>query len=420
MTESFRIRGGNTLEGDTFVQGSKNAATKLIAATLLTSDTCRLKNVPKIRDVQVMLEILEEMGAQVKIGDNIVEIKNSSIDPSKLPYEKVIKLRSSVVLIGPMLARFGEVKMPYPGGDKIGARSLDTHFNIFLDLGYEVKAGESLFSIKKTSRVPAIRKIILDEFSVTATENFLMACSRMPHQIEASIVAQEPHIQNLSEFLNKMGANVQILPGNVIRIKGSQRLHGAEIDVVRDYIEAGTFVIAGLLSGRTLRVHNFPVNHLELFLQKLIRGGALIKIEDPQTVTIKGSTNIVLPKIQTMIYPGVPTDLQSPIGILATQTPGITIIHDPLYEGRLKYLRELQKMGAQVKIKDVHRAEVYGPTKLKGATIKGEDIRGGMALIIAGLIAEGDTILENTYQVDRGYEKIDERLRSLGADIKRI
>ena len=418
--ESFRIQGGNKLKGDIYVQGSKNAATKLIAATLLTKEKCRLNNVPRIRAVQVMLEILEDMGAEINVDKEGVVIENRLIDPERLPYEKVMKLRSSVVLIGPMLARFGEVKMPYPGGDKIGARSLDTHFNIFSDLGYEVKAGKDIFSIKKTEQVPLVKKIILDEFSVTATENFLMACSAIPDEIEASITAHEPHIQNLADLLNQMGAYIRLLPGNIIKIKGTEKLQGAEIDVVPDYIEAGTFVIAGLLAGDRLRIHNFPVSHLELFLQKLMRGGAQIHIEDEATVTVKGSMNIVLPKIQAMIYPGIPTDLQSPIGILATQTPGVTIIHDPLYEGRLKYLKELQKMGAKVKIKDVHRAEVYGPAQLAGATIKGEDIRGGMALIIAGLIAKGETILENTYQVDRGYEKIDERLRNLGADIQRI
>ncbi|MEX0877934.1 MAG: UDP-N-acetylglucosamine 1-carboxyvinyltransferase [Candidatus Spechtbacterales bacterium] len=420
MMEAFRIRGGRVLEGEISVQGSKNAATKLVAATLLTSHQCVLKGLPDIRDVNVMLAILEKMGARIKREEGVVAIDNSNIDPNKMPADMVRELRSSVVFIGPLLGRFGEVRMPYPGGDKIGARGLDTHFNVFSDLGYEVIAEEGYFTIRKTPKVPIVRKVVLDEFSVTASENLLMAASLLPYKIEVSILATEPHIENLVEFLNKMGADIHLLPNHRAIITGRTALYGAEHEVVRDYIEAGTFIVTALCAGGALRIHDFPLSHLELFLQKLKRFGADFTIEDQRTVFVRKARQLFMPKMQMMIYPGVPTDLQSPIGVLATQTQGSTIVHDPLYERRLSYLKELQKMGAKVNIMDDHRAEVIGPTKLRGVTIRGEDIRGGMSLIIAGLIAEGETILENAYQVDRGYERIEERLRSLGADIERI
>ncbi|MDX1535282.1 MAG: UDP-N-acetylglucosamine 1-carboxyvinyltransferase [Candidatus Spechtbacterales bacterium] len=423
MSDSFHIQGGNLLRGEINVQGSKNAATKLIAATLLTNKKCKLTNIPQLKDVEVMLEILKEMGSIVEYGKtkNTVYITNKDTDIEKLNFSKIKKLRSSIVFTGPLLARFGKVKMPYPGGDKIGKRSLDTHFHAFRDLGCKVIARDDSYTIiapKEKNNTP--KKIILDEFSVTATENAMMYAASLPIKVEISIAAQEPHIQNLAEFLRRMGAKVQMLFGHKIKIEGAKNLKGANIRVVDDYIEAGTFVIAGLVVGGDILIHNFPVNHLDLFLKKLKRAGANIIIEGNKTVRVKTSRRFSYSKIQTMIYPGIPTDLQSPLGVLATQCEGKTLIHDPLYEGRLEYLKELQKMGADITILDPHRAEVRGPSLLKGFEISGKDIRGGMSLIIAGLVAEGDTVLKNSYQVDRGYEKIDERLRVLGAKIRRV
>lgn len=418
--EAFRIRSGNKLYGKIYVRGSKNAATKLIAASLLTSDTCTLVGLPNIEDVVLMLDIIKHMGAEVKQTQNKTTIRCLNIDIKKIPNDKIIELRSSVVLIGPLLARFGYVKMAYPGGDKIGARPLTAHFNAFRDLGFDVKEDKDFFSIIKPLNPPKIRKIILDEFSVTATENVLMYTSAMQGSIEILIAAGEPHIQNLVEYLNKMGAKITIEPNHVIKVRGTSNLVGATQRVISDYIEAGTLVIAVLVIGGDVLICNFPTEHLELFLQTLKRAGANIEIKNKRTVRVKTSDNFQLSKIQVMIYPGIPTDLQTPLGVLATQSNGSTFIHDPLFENRLEYLRELEKMGAKIEILDLHRAKVYGPTKLKGISVRGKDIRGGMSFIIAGLIAEGETIIEDAYQVDKGYEKIDERLRALGANIKRI
>lgn len=422
MAEAFIIKGGNKLNGEVHVQGSKNAATKLIAATLLTKKPCKLLGVPNLKDVDVMLNILEQMGANVERKGNIVRVTAKNIDPKKLPFTEVKKLRASIVLLGPLLARFGYVKFPYPGGDKIGSRTLSTHFNAFSDLGFIVRKHKDYFTIKAPDKraYSKVKKLVLDEFSVTATENILMYASSVPHRIQISIVAEEPHIQNLVELLRKMGAKIQVFPRHQISIYGSKKLSGVTCRVIPDYIEAGTFVAAALVAGNNVKIHNFPIKDLELFLLKLQRCGANIKFLGSKTVQVTTSPKFRLTKVQTMIHPGIPTDLQSQLGVLATQSPGKTLIHDTLYEDRLDYLKRLQKMGAKVKILDPHRAEVFGPTKLKGAEIEGKDIRGGMSLIIAGLIASGETVINNAYQVDRGYENIDERLRALGADIKRL
>ncbi len=418
--ESFYIQGGNKLEGSINVQGSKNAATKIIAATLLTDKQCLLYNVPDIQDVQLMLDILGDMGSDVKREGSVVHITNRNVNPENLPFNKVSKLRSSVVLLGPLLARFKYVKMPYPGGDKIGKRPFDTHFNAFSDLGFEISKQKKYFEIKKPRRHITTRKIALDEFSVTASENVLMYAAGTPGMLDISIVAEEPHTHNLAEFLNKMGARVSLLPQHRIRVVGAKKLAGADHSIVPDYIEAGSFVIAGIAVGGEITIKNFPTEHLELLLQKLKRAGANLEAEDKQTIKVKTSPKFNLFQVQTMIYPGIPTDLQSPLGVLATQCRGKTLIHDPLYPARLNYLEELKKMGANVKIIDPHRAEVRGPTKLKGVKIKGKDIRGGMSLIIAGLVAKGETILQDAFQVDKGYERIDERLQELGAKIERV
>lgn len=419
MMNSFVIRGGNILKGDIQVLGSKNSATKLVAATLLTDRACKLIDLPKIHDVEVMIDILKEMGAEVKRKGNVTYIRNAFMFPNKLPLKKAEKVRSSIVLLGPMLARFGSAELPYPGGDPIGTRSIATHLNAFMDLGFSVEEKEHSFVVSgKVNQ--NVRNIILDEFSVTATENILMFASLLPYKITISIAAEEPHIQDMINFLSNMGVRVSALPYHKISVHGRKALMGATQEVRADYIEAGTLVCAALAVGGDVRIHNFPFEDLELFIHRLAQGGANLSYEKGKILRVRTSPQLALEKIQTMIYPGIPTDLQSPLGVLATQSDGKTFLHDPLYEGRLGYLNELRKMGAKIKILDSHRAEIEGPVQLKGVTIKGEDIRGGMSLIIAGLTASGTTTIENAYQVDRGYEEIDKRLGKLGADIQRV
>ena len=416
---SFRIEGGVEISGDIQVQGSKNAALPLIIATLLTTEKCVIRNVPDIADIRVMLGMLETMGAQIDRSDHTIHIQNKDIDVERLPKEDVKKFRASVLFVGPLLARFGKVSLPYPGGDPIGRRSIDTHLNAFVDLGCTVDRNQEGFTIECRGKTLP-KEIVLDDFSVTATENVMMFLAGQPHAIDVFMAAQEPSVQNLQAMLVSMGADIQTFPYHQLSIQGKNDLGGVEIETLSDPIEAGTFVAMTLTVGGDVRILNFPVNDLKLVLHLLKNRGGNITQESDSIVRVKTSPDLVLKKIQTMIYPGFPTDLQAPFGTLATQTQGATIIHDPLFEGRLKYLKGLEKMGANIRIIDDHRAEIIGGTQLRGAILEGEDIRGAMSFIIAGMAASGTTILKNAIQVDKGYERVEQRLNALGARIERF
>jgi len=419
--ESFLIKGGNNLKGDVYVSGSKNAVLKLIAATLLTDKECILTNVPKLKDVEIMLDILRSMGSEIGINKQVVKINNKNINSNLLNYELVSKLRASIVVMGPLLARFGEVSLSYPGGDRIGDRPLDFHFNIFRDLGFVVEQDNKKFKIKKPKKLPRVDKVTLDGFSVTATETALMWAAGQNRRIELSMVAEEPHVQNLVQMLRGMGARIEVKPGHRIIIQGRSKLKGTKQKVIYDYIEGGTWIVAGLVVGGDITIHNLPVEDLELFIHRLQRVGADISILNKNKVRVKTSPSIKAFKIDARLHPGIASDLQSPLGVLATHCHGTSEIFDTLYSGRLNYLKELKRMGANVKILDVHRAHISGPTKLKGIRfLKKDDIRGGMSLIIAGLSASGETFIKNAYQIDRGYEKVEEKLKALGANIKRV
>jgi UDP-N-acetylglucosamine 1-carboxyvinyltransferase len=427
MSQKLIIEGRRKLEGVIDVKGSKNAATPIIAATLLTSSPCILDNLPLVEDVKAMLEIIEEMGAEVEYLDKRkVKIVAKNINPSRLSFDLVNRMRSSILLVGPLLARFGYVKIPQPGGCIIGSRSIDTHLNAFRKMGVEIeefglkKNGSRTFNVyhlKVKNRLQG-KEIILDEFSVTATENVLMAATLAKGKTIIKIAASEPHVQNLACFLKKMGADIKGEGTSTIEVKGKDFLGGAEHFICYDYVEAGTFILLGLATKGRICVENTPVNDLKLLLTKLKNFGAKLKIEKNKVTTSPGK-NLVINKIQTMPYPGIPTDLQAPLGALSTQTEGLTLIHDPLYEGRLKYLEELNKMGAEIVICDPHRAIINGPTRLHGTRLDPLDLRAGAALIIAGLVAEGTTVIKDISQADRGYEEIEKRLSKIGAVIKR-
>jgi len=417
--EKFVIYGGNPLKGTIEVGGAKNAATPIIAATLLTKEACRISNLPLIEDVFRMIEILEEMGAEVKwLGERTVEIRCRNIDPSKINFSNVKKMRSSVLLIGPLLARFGSLKICKPGGDIIGARPIDVHICAFKDLGAEVSSQGDWLYFKAKKLKP--NKVILREFSVTVTENILMASSLIPGKSEISIAACEPHVQDLVKFLRKMGSKIKSLDCHSFIIEGSKKLKGANHIVIYDPVEAGNCIIAAAVTRGKVLVKNVNPLHLELVLAKLKDFGVEMEIRETE-ILVKPSKKIFrMDKIQTLIYPGIPTDLQSAFGVLATQAKGTTLIHDPLYEGRLKYLEELNKMGAEIIIADPHRAIINGPSILRGREMNSYDIRSGASLIITGLIAKGKTVINDIYQIDRGYEKIEEKLQKLGANIKRV
>lgn len=412
------------MKGEIRVSGSKNATTPILAATLLTSRPCVISNVPPIKDALTIIELLEYMGSKVEwLDKTTVRITNNRVDPSHLPREMVRRLRSSILLIGPILARFGKVKINTPGGCFIGVRPMDAHFNAFGDLGFKVTYNEKndIYSITQGSKKRE-KEITLGEFSVTATENLLMY-GALHAPLTIKIAAAEPHVQDLGRFLQKLGAKIDGLGTNEITIKRGIQKTGKEAHhkVVSDYIEAGTFLVLGAIAKSDITVTDVPVNDLVLPMRKLREFGVKMDVSGNK-VKVWGSKSDLkaINKIRTGPYPDFPTDLQAPFGVLATQAAGETMIFESMYEGRLKYLYELDKMGASIDILDPHRARIKGPKHLVGKNVEGIDLRAGATLILAALIAKGESVLHQAEQIDRGYGNIEERLKKIGADIKRI
>lgn len=415
----FKISGPNKLKGEIEVRGSKNAATPILAATLLTDKPCIIKNLPLIEDVFRMIEILQKLGAEINwLEKREIKIQAKNIQPDNLDEKLVCQLRSSVLLVGPLLARFKEFSLPQPGGCLIGSRSIDTHLEALKELGAEAEKKDDHFVFKLKKFKPV--EIVLPEFSVTATENLLLAASLIPQKTIIKIAALEPHVQDLIAVLQEMGAEIKITGLHQIEIKGKKELKGFEHSLIFDPVEAGTYLILAGVTGSKFKVKNAEVFHLDLVLKKLRDFGMKFEIEKDGIIADGQGELKAVSKIQTMPYPGIPTDLQCNFGVLATQAQGKTLIHDPLFDGRLEYLKELNQMGAKVEFCDPHRAIISGPTKLSAKDIKTYDLRGGAALILAALIASGESTIDNIYQIDRGYEKIEERLQKLGAKIERI
>ena len=417
--ENFEIIGGKKLKGEIEVRGSKNAATPILAATLLTRKECIISNIPLIEDVFRMLEIMESMGSEIKwIGEHSVSVRNQNIDPEKMNFNLVRKLRSSILFLGVLSARFEKFRIAHPGGCVIGSRPMGTHFDALRKMGVDIRQEGGFYKIDAKRRKPG--KVVLKEFSVTATENALMLATGLSGKTVIKIAAAEPHIEDLGKFLAQLGAKIKGLGTHTIEITGLRNPRGARHEIIPDANEAATFLIMGVATKSPIRVRNAREDHLDLVLEKLREFGADFKIRKDYIDVIPKKNLMAVKKIDTRTYPGIPTDIQAPIGILSTQAKGETLIFDTMFEGRFNYLSELEKMRANVKMLNPHQAVISGPIKLKGSVIKSFDLRAGASLIIAALVAEGKTIIEDTYQVDRGYEKIEERLKKLGADIRRI
>ena len=420
----FVVNGGKKLRGEIRVSGSKNATTPILAATLLTSRPCVISNIPLINDVLTIIELLEHIGSKVEwLDKRTVRITNNRIDPSHLPREMVRRLRSSILFIGPLLARFGKVKINTPGGCYIGIRPMDVHFNAFGDLGFKVTYNETsdIYSITRGSK-QKLTEITLGEFSVTATEN-LMMYGALHAPLTIKVAAAEPHVQDLGKFLQQLGANIEGLGTHEIKIKSKIKSKGKEVRhrVVSDYIEASTFLVLGAVTKSDITVTDVPVEDLVLPIQKLKEFGLKMDVKGNK-VKVWGSKSKLkaVSKIKTGPSPDFPTDLQAPFGVLATQAAGETMLFEAMYEGRLKYLYELDKMGASIDILDAHRARIKGPKHLVGKNVESIDLRAGVTLLLAALVAKGESTLHQVEQIDRGYETIEKRLQEIGADIQRI
>jgi len=416
--EYFEIQGGKRLKGEIEVRGSKNATTPILAATLLTKEKCIISNIPLIEDVFRLIEILKSLGAEIKwLGKRKISVEAKDIDPSKMDFELVKKIRSSILLLGSLSARFDDFKIAHPGGCVIGARPMGTHFDALRKMGVDVRQDGKFYFIKSRKRKNA--KIVLKEFSVTGTENAMMLAAGLPGKTIIKIAAAEPHVEDLGKFLIEMGVKIKGLGTHTLEIIGSKKLKGAKHVIVSDAVEAATFLIMGVATRSQIKVKNAREEHLDLVLEKLREFGADFKFGKNYIEVIPPQKINSVQKVEARTYPGIPTDAQAPFGVLATQAEGKTLIYDTLYEGRLKYVQGIKKMGAKTKIIDAHQMLVEGPIKLKGAVINSYDLRAGASLIIAALAARGKTVIKDIYQVDRGYERIEERLQKLGANIKR-
>ena len=414
----FVIRGGKPLKGKIRAGGMKNAATPIIAATLLTSEECVIDNVPRISDVERMLEILKSLGARAEwTGEHEVTVSAKDADIKSLDKKIVKSMRSSILFLGPLLARFKRVQIPEPGGCIIGNRPPDTHFYALEKIGAKVTRENGYYNLETEGLTGSV--VILPEFSVTATENLLMAASLAKGTTEVRLAAAEPHVQDLIKFLSSMGAKISGAGTHNLIIDGVEKLHGARHTLIPDQIEIGTLAVAAAVSRGEVVIENVIPEYLDIILLKLKEAGVIFEV-GKDFLKIRPSADLRAFRLQTLPYPGFPTDLQAPFGVLATQCNGTTLIQDPMFEGRMGYIGELVKMGANAIVADPHRVVINGPTPLYGQDIKSFDLRAGATLIIAGLIASGETIINEAEVVDRGYEAIEKRLAALGADIERI
>jgi len=414
----LEVYGGNHLNGEITVSGAKNAALKMIAAAVLSENNIELRSVPEILDVQSMMSIFEHLGGKVeKIKKGHYKLCGKNIKNGDLRLDLVSKLRGSLVFLGPLLARFKKVYLPFPGGCFIGARSIDTHLKLFRDLGADIKEKDNCFEIS-LAKIKN-KRIILDELSVTATENAILFASFFKEQLEFRIMAIEPEIIDLIKTLESMGVKFEGVGTPFLKINREiDDFKEVKHTVLPDRIEAGTWAILAAISKGTIKIKNVRTQDLDMFFNKMRQVGIKIeKLDGSIRVSSAGSFKPV--NIDTRPYPGFPTDLQAPFSVLLTQAKGASRIFETLFEDRLQYLRELKKMGAQTKILDAHTATIYGPTVLQGKEIYSLDLRAGITLIMAALIAKGKSIINDIEIVDRGYEDWEEKLLSLGAKIKR-
>ena len=413
----LEITGGKKLYGKIKIAGNKNAVLPIMAACLLTDEVCIIDNVPEISDVLVMTQLLSRCGVKIQKTQKKLKISAKNFKNKVLPKELTEKLRASILLLGPLLTKGAEVKMGYPGGDIIGRRSLDVHIQVVKALGAKILEEEDFLTAKVNKLQGA--DIFLEEASVTATENAIMAAVLAEGETVIRRAASEPHVVDLCNFLIKMGAKITGIGTNRLEITGVNKLFGATHSVRPDHIEVGTFATLAAVTSSKIEISPIVKEDLDMILLVLSRFGLKFTIFDDSLV-ISGGRLEAVEKVVVDVWPGFPTDLMAPMIVLATQAEGVTILHDWMYESRMFFVDKILSMGAKVEIADPHRVFVYGPTELRGQRLDTPDIRAGMALVIAACAAQEKSIIGNAELIERGYENIVGRLSALGADIKRI
>ena len=416
----YQIRGGNRLHGTIEISGAKNAAVAILPAALLVDGMCRIENIPQISDVTLILQILRELGAEVRlVNATTVEVDCSHIRNRQVPYELGRKIRASYYLLGALLGRFGWAEVPLPGGCDLGGRPIDQHIKGFVAMGaeVEVRGGLVYSQVPQGGRLRG-GNVYLDVVSVGATMNIMLAAALAEGTTVIENAAKEPHIVDLANFLNSMGANIMGAGTNVIKIRGVGRLRGGSYSIIPDQIEAGTYMAAVAAAGGEVTIQNVIPKHLECISAKLLEMGVEIEEYD-DSMLIRRNGPLSRTNIKTMPYPGFPTDMQSQIGAVLCLAQGTSVITEGVWDNRFRYVDELRRMGASIQV-DGKIAVIEGVGKLTGAPVSACDLRAGAAMVIAGLAAEGITEVDSIHHIERGYENLVEKLIGVGADIRLI
>jgi UDP-N-acetylglucosamine 1-carboxyvinyltransferase len=421
--DKFLIKGGKPLHGAVSISGAKNSALPVMAAALLTAEKVTLRNIPKVRDLITMSKLLAFMDAKVSVteipaSDYVIEAP--TLNHAEAPYELVKTMRASILTLGPLMARLGVARVSLPGGCAIGARPVDLHLSALEKMGAEINTSHGYIEAKVPNhgRLKGAR-IIFDKITVTGTENILMAAALADGETILENSAREPEVTDLIAMLRKMGAQISGDGTSTLRITGVKALHGTEHSVIPDRIEAGTFLVAGAITGGDLTLKNCAPEHLSSTITKLQQAGVPIETLDKSTLRVRGAKKLLAADMTTEEYPGFATDMQAQYMALSTQAEGTSIITETIFENRYLHASEMVRMGANISIEGRH-AVVRGPAQLSGTTVQASDLRASAGLVLAGLVANGETLIERVYHIDRGYQSIVEKLRSVGADIARI
>ena len=415
--EQYVIKGGNPLVGEVEIGGAKNAALAILAAAIMTDEMVYIENLPDVRDINVLLEAIKEIGAVVeRVSPTEVKITGSTISDISVEYEYIKKIRASYYLLGALLGKYKSAEVPLPGGCNIGSRPIDQHLKGFRALGASVDILHGAVVAKAENLTG--KHIFLDMVSVGATINIMMAAAMATGNTIIENAAREPHVVDVSNFLNSMGASIKGAGTDVIRIQGVEKLHGTTYSIIPDQIEAGTFMCAAAATRGDIMVKNVIPKHLEATTAKLEEIGCQV-VEFDDAVRVVANKRLTRTHVKTMPYPGYPTDMQPQFAVALTLAEGTSIVTESIFENRFKYADELSRMGANIKVEG-NTAIIDGVEKLTGARVSAPDLRAGAALVIAGLAAEGFTVVDDIVYIQRGYENFEEKLRSLGAEIERV
>ena len=418
--DKFVIRGGNPLLGTIRVSGAKNAALPCMAAALLTEDTVTLENIPQVRDIETTRKLLAAMGAEVELGygraHHRTTISCRKLASPEASYELVKTMRASTLVLGPLVARCGRARVSLPGGCAIGARPIDLHIKGLERLGAKITQDHGYVEAAADRLRGA--EIVFDKITVTGTEDLLMAAVLADGETVMQNCAREPEVSDLADLLNKMGAHIEGAGTSTIRVKGVAKLHGAKHRIIPDRIEAGTFILAGAITGGDLNVAGCAPEHLTALLQKLAETGVRTAVTG-DSIRVMGDNSPKAADVNTEEYPGFPTDMQAQYMALATQADGTSVVTENIFENRFMHAQELVRMGANIKIEG-RRAVIRGKSPLSAAALLASDLRASASLVLAALVADGETIIDRVYHIDRGYEHIEEKLRAVGGEIRRI